>query len=57
MLDLEDTLSPADNFLNNMRRHYVIRRASNRLAKYKPRFIESVDEFTELPKVDKIKDL
>jgi hypothetical protein len=50
MLDLENTLSPADDFLNNMKRHHFIRRASNRLAKYKPRFVESVDEFTELPK-------
>jgi hypothetical protein len=62
MLDLENRLSPVDvssvdAFLNNMRRHHMIRRASARLAKYKPRFVESVDEFTDMPKVDKIKDL
>ena len=50
MLDLENKLSPADDFLNNMRRHHFIRRASNRLAKFHPHFVESVDEFTELPK-------
>jgi uncharacterized protein YbcI len=57
MLDLENKLSPADDFLNNMRRHHMIRRASARLAKYKPYFVESVDKFTDMPKVDKIKDL
>lgn len=50
MLDLENKLSPADDFLNNMRRHHFIRRASNRLANYRPRFVESVDEFTDCPK-------
>lgn len=48
MLALELRLPEAHGFAGNMGRHHIIRQTADRLANYRPRFVESVDEFTDL---------